>query len=215
MIQRYIFEFIMSSYWKVWLWTKCDRCERSRKECVRRDTQDRGSRCKQCVKDHQLCKYTSKSQSKNKSKPPPPKASKSTEEGSSSSSSSHHFELELMQQQLKASQEDLRIAQQQLQLANSRIEAQRNLYEAQLAGYRGQGNGKVKQSHDRRNRVWALNFEVYWFFFICTVKWRISPSLAQIFFLFVLADTFITNSQDLRGWLVPKYECLFAYQEGP
>jgi hypothetical protein len=77
-----------------------------------------------------MCKYLSKSH-------PPSKASKPIEEGSSSFSNSHNFDLELMQQQLKASQEDFRIAQQQLQLANSRIEAQRNLYEAQLAGYRG------------------------------------------------------------------------------
>ena len=131
---------------------QCDRCERSHKECVRRETQDHGSRCKQCVKDHQVCsKYKSK---------PPPKASlaKPMGEGPSSSSSSRNFDLERMQQQLKVSQEDLRIAQQQLQLANSRSEAQKNLYEAQLAGYRGQGSGKAKQwgyesAFERRNQV--------------------------------------------------------------
>lgn len=137
---------------------QCNRCERSQKECVRRGTQVRGSRCKQCVKDHQACKYLSKGQSKiTKSKPttppPPPEASNQMEEGSSSSSSSRNFELERLQQQLKVTQEDLRIAQQQLQLANSRIETQRNLYEAQLADYRD--TRKVKQmayeSHGRRN----------------------------------------------------------------
>ena len=119
---------------------QCDRCEWSHKECIK---QDNSTRCKQCFKDHQVCNYLSKSPSKMIKSKPPPKASKSIEEDSSSSSA-RNFELELMQQQLKASQEDLRIAQQQLQLANSRMEAQQNLYEAQLKGYRGQGSGKVK-----------------------------------------------------------------------
>ena len=71
--------------------------------------------------------------------------------------SSRNFDLEHMQQQLKASQMELHIAQQQLQLANSRneaqqnfYEAQRDLYEAQLADYRsqmrGQGSRKAKKA---------------------------------------------------------------------
>jgi hypothetical protein len=137
------------------MWTQCDRCEQSHKECVRIETQDYGSRCTQCAKDRRGCTYyLSKGQSKllRSKAPPPPKALKSTkEEGSSSSSySSRNFELERMQQELKMSQEDLRISQQQLQLANSRIEAQRDLYEAQLAGLRlqvcgQQGSGKAKR----------------------------------------------------------------------
>lgn len=129
---------------------QCNRCERSQKECVRRRNQVRGSRCKQCVKSHQMCQYLSKSPSKTKA---------------SSSSSNSNFDLELMRQQLKASQEDFRIAQQQLQLANSRIEAQRELYEAQLAGY-------------RRRVVWpsepGLSAESWAsiFFFACTLKWN-------------------------------------------
>ena len=169
MIRRYVFEFIISSCWKVWL-DQCERCERSHKECVRREAQDHGSRCKQCVKDHQVCKYLSKDQSKIIKSKPPPQASKSMEEGPSFSSSSRNFDLEHMQQQLKVSQEDLRIAQHRLQIANNRIEAQRDLYEAQLAGYRGQGSGKVKQwgyesAYERRNRIWP---SIYWFFFACT-----------------------------------------------
>jgi hypothetical protein len=132
---------------------QCNRCERSQKECVRRRTQVCGSRCKQCVKDHQACKYLPKGPPKiTKSKPPPPpEASNPMEEGSSeSSSSSRNFELERLQQQLKVTQEDLRISQQQLQLANSRIETQRDLYEAQLADYRD--GRKVKQrAYERRN----------------------------------------------------------------
>ena len=96
------------------------------KEFVLKDTQDPSSRCKQCVKDHQVCKYVSKGQSKFKSKPP--KVSKSTEEGSSHFSCSHNFILELLWQHLKAFQEDLCISQQQLQLANNRIGAQQKIY---------------------------------------------------------------------------------------
>ena len=100
-------------------------------------------------------------QSKIKSKVPP-MASKSVEEGSSESSTvcSRNFDLEHMQQQLKASQMELRIAQQQLQLANSRneaqqnfYEAQRDLYEAQLADYRSQmhggGSGKAEKAKEK------------------------------------------------------------------
>ena len=157
-----LYEFIIFFMLESLTVDQCERCERSHKECVRKDTQDKGASCKECVKDHRKCKYVPKGQS-NISKPKlPPQGSKPTvvEESSSSSSSPRNFELEHLQQQLKMSQEELRIAQQQLQLANSRIEAQRELYEAQrelyeaqLAGYRGQGKGRTKEKVTGRNRV--------------------------------------------------------------
>ena len=76
--------------------------------------------------------------------PPPPKA-KTSMEGEdpppTSSFNARNFDLEHMQQHLKASQEELRITQQQLQLANSRIEAQQKLYESQRDLYEAQPTG--------------------------------------------------------------------------
>ena len=59
MIRRYVFEFIISSCWKVWLVGQCERCERSNRECAREETQDHGTRCTQCIILKKGCSLTS------------------------------------------------------------------------------------------------------------------------------------------------------------
>jgi hypothetical protein len=43
---------------------QCYSCEQSHKECVRRETKDHGTICKQCAKEKKECKYPTKGQSK-------------------------------------------------------------------------------------------------------------------------------------------------------
>lgn len=53
-IRRYVFEFILLHVGKFDC-KQCDNCQLSHKECVRRETQDPGTACRQCAKDKKGC----------------------------------------------------------------------------------------------------------------------------------------------------------------